>query len=748
MLKLFKYLRKSIVSIIAVAILLIIQVNCDLALPTYTSDIVNVGIMNGGVDRAVPKVLRQSEFDKIVLFMTKEEKASLLTHYTLWDQTKSGEADWSDYVSDYPLLKSESLYIWDGKDLDLIETILAAPILLTYGIESGSEQANTMKEQLLAGMPPQMVTDEMKGMDLFTLLAMFPEENRTAAVAGMRDYVEKMPEMMVSQTGLAYLKAEYQAIGINVNHIQTNYIFQVGGKMILLALLSMFVSVIVTLLASRVAARMGRDLRGNVFHKVLAFSNTEMDHFSTASLITRSTNDIQQVQMLVVMMIRIVIYAPLLAFGGIAKVLHTNSSMTWVLAVGVGAILTLIGVLLIITMPKFKMMQKLVDRINLVMREILTGLPVIRAFSTEEHEKKRFDKANVDLTKTNLFVSRVMTLLMPALMLIMNLISILIIWVSANKINDGAMQIGDMIAFIQYTMQIIMSFLLLTMISIILPRAAVAAKRIDEVLSEKISIEEPSQAENFKSNKGLLEFHNVSFRYPNAQEDVLSGIDFIAKPGETTAIIGSTGSGKSTLINLIPRFYDITAGSIFIDGVDIRKVKQHDLREKLGYVPQKGVLFSGSIATNIKFGNPEESDEVMQKAARIAQAAEFIEAKDDKYEAPISQGGSNVSGGQKQRLSIARAIAKDPEIYIFDDSFSALDYKTDAVLRKTLKEELSDRTILIVAQRISTIMSAEQILVLDDGRIVGKGTHKELLQNCEVYQQIASSQLSKEELEQ
>ncbi|HCM14261.1 MAG TPA: ABC transporter, partial [Lachnospiraceae bacterium] len=518
-------------------------------------------------------------------------------------------------------------------------------------------------------------------------------------------------------------------------------------KMLALALGIMLISILVTLLASRVAGKLGKDLRNKVFQKVLSFSNKEMDQFSTASLITRSTNDIQQVQSMFVMMIRIVLYSPILAIGGIFKVLQTNNSMTWILAAGVAVIFALILVLMIIALPKFKLMQKLVDRINLVTREIITGLPVIRAFSTEEHEKKRFDKANIDLTKNSLFVNRVMTFLMPALMLIMNLISILIIWVGADKINSGSMQVGDMIAFIQYTMQIIMSFLMLTMISILLPRASVSAKRIDEIISAKNTINDPAVELSLQTNKGIVEFDHVSFRYPNAEEDVLSDIHFTARPGQTTAIIGSTGSGKSTLINLLPRFYDVTQGTIRIDGVDIKQMKQHELRDRLGLIPQKGVLFTGTIESNIKFGNPDASDEEMKRAARIAQASEFIDKMPDGYQTPIAQGGMNVSGGQKQRLAIARTIAKDPEIYIFDDSFSALDYKTDATLRKTLKQELSNRTMIIVAQRISTIMNAEQILVLDEGRIIGKGTHKELLKTCETYRQIASSQLSKEELD-
>jgi len=744
MFKLLKQLKKSVVALVAVTILLILQAACDLSLPTYTSEIVNVGILQGGIKSVVPKVIRLTELDRITLFMDEYEKANVLSHYTLLDQSELNEKQWSDYLSKYPLLSTEELYLWDGHEEDLLADILAIPVMTTYSLESNSEVADKMKAQLIANFPPGMVSEDM---DLFTILAILPPEGHTAFVTTMKDQSKSMPEMMISQTAITYVKAEYGTIGVNVNQMQTNYILFVGLKMLALALIAMLASIIVTFLAARIAAKMGRDLRSKVFHKVLSFSNTEMDQFSTASLITRSTNDIQQVQLLTVMLIRIVIYAPILALGGIFKVLNTNTSMTWILAVGVGTIMSFILVLLIVAMPKFKMMQKLVDKINLTMREILTGLPVIRAFSTEEHEKKRFDKANVDLTKNSLFVNRVMTLMFPVIMLIMNLVSILIIWVGADKINGGTMQVGDMIAFIQYTMQIIMSFLMLTMLSIMLPRAAVAAQRIDEVISVETVIKDPERKEDFdRKLKGLLEFRNVSFRYPNAEEDALSNINFVAKPGETTAIIGSTGSGKSTLINLIPRFYDATSGSILIDGVNITNVNQHTLREKLGFVPQKGVLFSGSIEFNIRFGKLNLSEEDTARAARIAQASEFIDTMPEGYQAPISEGGTNVSGGQKQRLSIARAIAINPEIYIFDDSFSALDYKTDSNLRKTLKEELSDSTLIIVAQRISTIMNAEQILVLNDGRIVGCGTHKELLQSCEVYQQIASSQLSKEEL--
>jgi ATP-binding cassette subfamily B protein len=556
-----------------------------------------------------------------------------------------------------------------------------------------------------------------------------------------------MPDTLKSQATVAYVRAEYEAIGINIGKLQTRYILTVGAKMLGLAFAAMAASILVTFVAARIAAKLGRDLRNDVFCKVLSFSNAQMDRFSTASLITRSTNDIQQIQMMVVMMVRIVIYSPILALGGIIRILNTNTTMTWTLGVGVGAVLSLVIILMVVALPKFKLMQKLVDKVNLVMREILCGLPVIRAFSNENHEKERFDKVNTALTKNSLFVGRVMTFMMPALMLIMNLVAILIVWVGADRINTGTMQVGDIMAFIQYTMQIIMSFLMMTMISIILPRAAISVGRINEVLKEEPTIHDPAEEETIDPNKnGLLEFRNVSFSYPNAEEDVLSDISFIAKPGEVTAIIGSTGSGKSTLVNLIPRFYDVTEGEILINGTDIRNISQYNLRKRLGYVPQKGVLFSGTIESNISFGMPEASTETIKKAARIAQAAEFIEEKPEGYKEPIAQGGSNVSGGQKQRLSIARAIAKNPEIYIFDDSFSALDYKTDSELRKALKKELSHSTVIIVAQRISTIVNADQILVLDNGKIVGKGTHKELLKDCEVYRQIASSQLSKEEL--
>ncbi len=744
MIKLLKFLKKSVVAILFVTILLILQAFCDLSLPTYTSDIINTGITNSGIEDKVPAAIRETALDKLSIFMEDTDNNLVRDHYTKLNKEELSEKQWSEYLDQYPALATESIYLWDKEAEEELADVMSIPMMMVLTLEGENETSQQMKQQFLANFPAEMTQGNP---DIFQLISLVPPEGKAAMLSGITQKLKEMPEMLLTASASSFIKAEYEAIDIDVNQMQINYILNVGIRMIALALIAMVASILVTFFSSKIAAKFGKDIRSNVFRKVLSFSNQEMDQFSTASLITRSTNDIQQVQTLIVFFIRIVIYSPILAFGGILKVMKTNNSMSWVLIVGIGAVLLLIGALLVVAMPKFKIMQKLVDRINLVMRETITGLPVIRAFSTVSYEEQRFDKANIDVTKNSLFVNRVMTFMMPVLMMIMNLISILIIWVGADKIDAGTMQVGDMIAFIQYTMQIIISFLMLTMVSIILPRSLVAAKRIAEVLGTEVAIKEADTDEPTKANmKGVLEFRNVYFRYPNAEEDVLSDISFTAKPGETTAIIGSTGSGKSTLINLIPRFYDATRGSILIDGADIKKMKQHSLRNKLGFVPQKGTLFTGTIESNIAFGAPGAKIDDIKTAAEIAQAAEFIDAKTEGYESPISQGGTNVSGGQKQRLSIARAIAKKPEIYIFDDSFSALDYKTDSILRKTLKEKLSDSTILIIAQRISTIMNAEQILVLDDGRIVGKGTHKELLKNCEVYQQIASSQLSEEEL--
>lgn len=732
--KLFKYMGMYWKSVLAILAILFVQAYCDLSLPAYTSDIVNVGIQQGGVDETIPEAISVEEMNKVLLFVSEEtEKEIVQDAYEKNGDLYEKEA----YVLKESVLENE-------EEMEELSKIMGLPMMVTAGFESGSEETKEIEEQIMGQIPQGMLPEDATIFDVF---AMMPPEQMTQMVEEIRTQMSDMPDMIVEQAGIGYVKTAYQDLGMDVDEIQLKYMFVTGGKMIALAFLGMIASVLVGFLASRVGAKAGRDLRGRVFRKVVGFSNNELDHFSTASLITRSTNDIQQIQMLMVMLLRMVLYAPILASGGVYQVFQTNVSMSWIIGLAVVLIALVVLLLFVVAMPKFKIMQKLVDRLNLVTREILTGLPVIRAFSTEKHEEKRFDKANMDLTKTNLFVNRAMTFMMPVMMVIMNGISVLIVWVGANGINDGQMQVGDMMAFIQYTMQIIMGFLMLCMISVMLPRAAVAAERVDEVLSSKTIINDSKQPLLIPQKAdGVLKFDHVSFRYPGASEDVLHDISFEAKPGETTAIIGSTGSGKSTLVNLIPRFYDVTEGKITLDGLDIREVAQHDLREKLGYVPQKGVLFSGTIASNIMFGNPDGSDEEMKEAAQIAQATEFIETKRKRYDSSIAQGGSNVSGGQKQRLSIARAIAKHPKLFIFDDSFSALDFKTDVALRRALREKTADSTVLIVAQRISTILHAEQILVLDDGQIVGKGTHEELLRNCEVYQQIAASQLSEEEL--
>lgn len=728
---LFKYAAEHWKTLIAIIIVLFIQAYCDLSLPAYTSDIVNVGIQQGGVEDQVPEAISVDEMNRLLLFVLSEDQDTVLDAYEEDDSTYDVEA--------YVMKKDIS-----EEDISSLEEILAYPMMMTAGFESGSDMTAQIEEQMKASLPEGIAQEEMT---VFDIMQMMPEEQREAMVDTMEEQMTDMPDTILDQAAVSYVGTVYEDLGINMDDLQIHYLLTTGGKMAGLAFLGMAASVLVGFMASRVGAATGRDLRGRVFHKVVGFSNNEFDHFSTASLITRSTNDIQQIQLIIVMLLRIVLYAPILAIGGIIQVFQTNVSMSWIIGLAVVLIGLVILVLFLVAMPKFRIMQSLVDKVNLVMREILTGLSVIRAFSTQKYEEERFDKANRDLTRTNLFVNRAMTFMMPVMMLVMNGISVLIMWNGAHGIDNGEMQVGDMMAFIQYTMQIIMGFLMLCMLSIMLPRAAVAADRVQEVLDSQTVILDPDQPEKFSGNeKGLLTFDHVSFRYPGADENVIHDISFTARPGETTAIIGSTGSGKSTLVNLIPRFYDVTEGSITLDGVDIRNVSQHELREKLGYVPQKGILFSGDIASNIMFGNPEGGEEEMAEAAEIAQATEFIDQKPEGYKSPIAQGGSNVSGGQKQRLSIARAIAKHPEVFIFDDSFSALDFKTDVTLRKALKKRTKNSTVLIVAQRISTILNAEQIIVLDDGKIAGMGTHQELLKTCEVYQQIAASQLSESEL--
>ncbi|MEE0632216.1 MAG: ABC transporter ATP-binding protein [Mediterraneibacter faecis] len=759
---LFKYAASYWKAMIAIVLILVVQAYCDLSLPAYTSDIVNVGIQQGGIEDEVPRQIATEEMEKLLLFVSEDDQQTVMDAYTEDNTSYEKEA----YVLKDSVAEEENT-------MENLKDILQIPMMMTSGIESGSDTTKQMedklKEQMSQGMaqsmpqgadrtmPEGMPQGESQAesqavslddMSMFDLLKMLPAEQRATMVEKIEEQMSEMPDTILDQTSVSFCRSAYKDLGMDMDQTQIHYLLKTGGQMAALALLGMLASIMVAFLASRVGASAGRDLRSGVFHKVVGFSNNEFNHFSTASLITRSTNDIQQIQMLIVMLLRMVLYAPILAIGGVLQVMKTNVSMSWIIGLAVIIIAFVVLLLFLVVMPKFKVLQNLVDKLNLVTREILTGLPVIRAFSTEKHEEERFDDANRTLTKTNLFVNRAMTFMMPVMMLVMNGVSVLIVWTGAHGISDGQMQVGDMMAFIQYTMQIIMGFLMLCMISIMLPRAAVAADRVEEVLKSETMIHDPKQEKHFpEDGKGVLTFDHVSFRYPGADEDVLEDITFTAKPGETTAIIGSTGSGKSTLVNLIPRFYDVTSGDITLDGVDIREVKQHELREKLGYVPQKGVLFSGDIASNIMFGNSHGSDDEMIEAAEIAQTTEFIDTKPEKYKSPISQGGSNVSGGQKQRLSIARAIAKHPQVFIFDDSFSALDYKTDVTLRRALAEKTSGSTVLIVAQRISTILHAEQIIVLDEGKVAGKGTHAELLKNCPVYREIAESQLSRKELE-
>lgn len=710
MLKVFRYLKKAYIPIACIVLLLCVQVSCELTIPTYTSNIVNVGIQQGGIEDAVPDAMREETMQALNGMMKQKDAKKVQDAYELYTKEQVKNSDYSSY-------KKGRLYVRKDiskKDREELDKLLSKPML-----------ALEMKMMQQSGQTKESaeMAKQFKGKS-----------------------IDDMPDSIISQAAISFVKAEYKAMGLDLDQIQTDYMIKTGVIMVGLALLAMVVAVTVVLLSAKLAARLSRILRDKIFKKVMDFTNSEFDKFSTASLITRSTNDIQQIQMFVTMMFRIVVFAPLMGLGGIYKVLKTNVNMTWTIAIGVVAIMTVILVLFTVAMPKFKVLQKLIDRLNLVSREILTGIPVIRAFSKEKHEEERFDTANKNLMKTNLFVNRAMTFMMPMMMLIMNGMTVLIVYVGADNIDLGRMQVGDLMAFIQYAMQIIMSFLFISMVSIMMPRAQVAAERVNEILDMEIMIKDPEQPKEFlKEKKGEVEFKNVSFRYPDAGEYMLHNISFTAPSGKTTAFIGSTGSGKSTLINLIPRFFDVTEGSILVDGVDIREVSQANLRSKLGYVPQKGVLFSGTIDSNLRYGKEDATKEEVEKAARIAQATDFIEEKKEGYGSPIAQGGSNVSGGQKQRLSIARAIAKDPEIYIFDDSFSALDYKTDVTLRQALARETTGNTTLIVAQRISTILHADQIVVLDEGRVVGTGTHEELLVSCPVYLQIAKSQLSEDD---
>ena len=756
MFKIFKHLKNSSFIIFIIILLLVGQATCELSLPTYTSNIINIGIQQGGIENPAPEVIRAEQMNKLFIFMSDKNKNKVLDNYKLLNKDSLSREEYDKYKDKYPSLENEDLYLLNTKDKEKItelNSILGKPELMVNALESDDESSELIKTQIVqnmhqSNMPQNNVSANLENVDMFTLLESIPREQRDDMIEEMDNKLVDLPEAMISQGAVSFVKSEYEKIGIDTGIIQTRYILNTGLIMIGITILGVIASICVGFLASRVGASLGRVLRSKTFEKVMRFSSKEMTEFSTASLITRSTNDIQQIQMMTVMILRIVFFAPFMAIGGIYKALSTNTSMAWIIGVAVLAVVVVVIILFSTVMPRFKKLQNLVDRLNLVTREILTGLPVIRAFSTEQFEERRFDKANKDLTKVNMFVNRMMSAMMPLMMLVMNIISVLIVWVGAKNIDTGAMQVGDMMAFIQYTMQIVMSFLMISMISVMIPRAAVSANRINEVLDKEIVIKEDKVPEQFDENqKGVVEFKNVSFQYPDADEKVLYDINFTARPGETTAFIGSTGSGKSTLINLIPRFHDVTEGKILVDGRDIRHVSVHDLREKIGYVPQKGVLFSGTIDSNLRYGKKEANENEIKKAAKIAQALDFINEKENKFDSEIAQGGSNVSGGQKQRLSIARAIAKDPEIFIFDDSFSALDFKTDAKLRKALKTETENSTVLIVAQRISTILDADQIVVLDEGRVVGIGTHKELLKNCEIYNEIALSQLSKEELD-
>lgn len=710
MLHILGYLKRSWKAVLVIFALLIFQASCDLTLPQFTSDLVDIGIQQNGIAHAAPAEMRATTMDNLGLFLTNDEQKLVSSFYTL---------DGDRYVC-----TAQSKADWEALD-----EVLSMPMVMLDTIESsGKIDVQTLHEEIASG---QVTRQHLLG-----------------AESQMESELSSMGGSTMTQKAILFTQKEYETLGYDLHEMQMNYLLTTGGKMLALSLGMVIAAILVGLVASRTAAELSMHLRESLFTRVVSFGNEEMTRFSTASLITRSTNDIQQIQMVIVILLRIVLYAPILGIGGILRVTRTQTGMAWIIAVAVAAVIGIVAVLMGTAMPRFKKMQTLIDNLNLVAREILTGLPVIRAFSREKHEEERFGDANIALTRTQLFTNRVMTFMMPTMMLTMNLVTVAIVWFGAHGIDLGRMQVGDMMAFITYTMQIIMSFLMISMISILLPRAGVAAERINEVLATEPRIHDRAKVKDdqLTACRGEIVFDDVSFRYPDADADVLEHISFTAKPGKTTAIIGSTGAGKSSLLNLIPRFFDVSYGRITIDGIDIRDLSQHRLHELLGYVPQKGILFSGDIESNLKFGGADISDERMKQAAEIAQATEFIESKPERYETPIAQGGTNVSGGQKQRLSIARAIAKNPRIYLFDDSFSALDYKTDAALRRALSEQIHDATTIIVAQRISTILHAEQIIVLDEGKVAGIGTHEELMRTCATYQEIARSQLSEKEL--
>ena len=749
MLKVLKNLKKSFWSVVVIILLLIVQAQADLNLPDFTSRIVNEGIQFGGIEKAVPQIISKQDLENILIFSEDDDK--ITENYTLVGESPSKEQEkvLKKYLGKDFSIEPESIYVLndiDSSKEDELAKLMSGP-LMEFATVTSEDTAAQIKETMMANVPEEQKA-VLENMSILDIIKSMPEEQRNAVLEQFTKQVDEMQDSIKEQAAITEIKNLYKDLGVDTDKLQNNYILITGLQMLGVALISMVSAITIMLLSARVAAKLGKTLREKVFKKVLSFSTGELNRFSTASLITRSTNDVQQIQMLISILFRVVVYAPIIGIGGFIKVLtNSDSSMAWIIGVAILAVLFIVVTLFIIAMPKFRKLQELTDKLNLVSREILSGLQVIRAFNTEKKEEKRFDGANKDLMKTNVFVNRTMSIMMPALMLIMNGITVLIVWVGGHNVDQGIMQVGDLMAFIQYTMQIVMAFLMISMISIMLPRASVSANRINEVLETEPSIKDKKETKKFAPNKkGLVEFKNVSFRYPDADTEILEDINFTAEPGKTTAIIGSTGSGKSTIVNLIPRFYDVTGGELRIDGVNVKDVSQKDLRDIIGFVPQKGLLFSGTIESNIKYSDDSMSDERMYKAAEIAQATEFIDTKEKKYQDPISQGGGNVSGGQRQRISIARALAKDPEIFVFDDSFSALDLKTDAALREALSEITHDKTVIIVAQRISTILNADQIIVLEEGKVVGIGTHEELIKNNETYRQIALSQLSEEEL--
>lgn len=748
MIRLARYIKPFIILILIAIVLLFVQAMADLSLPDYMSNIVNNGIQQGGIENAVPEAIRLSEMDKLTIFMSADDKSEISKSYTLIDNKSS---DYEKYLKDYPQLGKEPIYVLnkiDQKETNKINLLMGRAFLAVSGIEqiiADPSKAAAVGSKLgfdLSKIPAGMTSDQ-----IFAMLAKLPADQLLKIRTAVDKQFEAIGDKMITQMAVGSVKTEYSALGMNTNKIRSNYIWHTGLLMLLISFLSAASTVAVGYLSARTAAGLSRNLRKKVFNKVESFSNAEFDKFSTASLITRSTNDITQIQMLVIILIRIVFYAPILGIGGIIRALGKSTSMSWIIAVAIVTLISLIIVVFSIALPKFKIIQNLIDRLSLVTRENLSGMMVIRAFNTQKFEEDRFDRANIDLTKTNLFINRVMVSMMPVMMLLMNGLSLLIIWIGAHQVAQSNMQVGDMMAFLQYAMLIVMAFLMMSIMFIMVPRASVSAGRVADVLETESTIDDPQDANHFdNSTNGVVEFRNVSFRYPRAEENVLCDINFTTKPGQTTAFIGPTGSGKSTLVNLILRFYDISEGQILVDDIDIREVKQYDLRDKIGYVPQKSILFSGTIESNLRYADENASEEKLRTAAKVAQALDFINEKPESFNTEISQGGKNVSGGQNQRLSIARALVKDPEILILDDCFSSLDFKTDAALRKALKSYSGQSTILIVAQRVGTVMNAEQIIVLDDGKIVGKGTHKELIENCDTYKEIALSQFSKEEL--